>query len=98
MATPKVNPNSSCPRHGTKHIHYEKGVCYCAVPTPGELSSKCFYHPTARGDSSYLKPDTDKVKPDVMARLREDREVKKRNKIRDSKKYKKKEEYVWSNI
>ena len=98
MATAKVNPTPSCPRHGIKFIFYQKGICYCTAPTPGELSSKCFYHPTAKGDSSYLGIDTDKIKPDVMKLLRRDLEVKKRNKIRDSKKYIKKDGYVPTEI
>ena len=37
----------SCPIHGDKYMAKEGAAYYCAAPTPGEMSSKCFYHPRA---------------------------------------------------
>lgn len=42
-----------CPKHGAKFMKREGASYYCVAPTPGEVSSRCFYHP-----SSYHPKDT----------------------------------------
>lgn len=35
----------NCPKHGTKYIIKDGASYYCGAPTPGEMFSRCFYHP-----------------------------------------------------
>lgn len=63
---------SGCPRHGNKFLHTDgHGAIYCLAPTPGELSSKCFYHPTKNGKEKIEEfvDGESEGNPDVMARI-----------------------------
>lgn len=61
------NLTGSCPRHGSRFMVTEKsGVKYCAAPTPGELTAKCFFHPTSKYAPNKDKIDNDPAEPNVL--------------------------------
>lgn len=43
--TKSMKKELGCPRHGSEFMITDGGAVYCIAPTPGEISSKCFFHP-----------------------------------------------------
>lgn len=76
------NISIECPRHGIKYIVTELGgVRYCSAPTPGELTAKCFYHPTNRCAIPKERIDTDTKQPDVFRAMEQEWEMHKKFKV-----------------
>lgn len=76
------NISTGCPGHGTEYmVTALGGVRYCGAPTPGELSSKCFYHPTTKFNPYNGKIDNDPVQPDVFRAMESEWDMHKRYKV-----------------
>lgn len=45
-----------CPKHGNEYMIKDGASYYCGAPTPGQLSSKCFYHPHGGPHANQNKP------------------------------------------
>ena len=89
---------NGCPRHGTEYIHSDgHGAIYCIAPTPGELSSRCFYHPVKTQKGGFKEPpeDTDR-KPDVIKAVFSEYEHHKE--LKEKRRVKSKEYYVQARI
>lgn len=87
------NKTLSCPRHGIKYmVTFNAGVRYCAAPTPGELSSKCFFHPTSKYAPFKVVVDNDPVKPNVIKSLEHEYEMHKKYKATNRLKMRKRRE------
>ena len=88
-----------CPRHGSAFMKQEGASYYCEAPTPGEISKKCFYHPTnnhpkeletiakKRAKERKGKPNLWKVMEEEWRRNKENR-IKSRDKFRQKAKEK----------
>ena len=75
----------ACPRHGDKFMASEGAAYYCAAPTPGELTKKCFYHPVNHPKETKklqmkMKEEA-KGKPDLWKVLQKEWELHKKSKV-----------------
>ena len=77
----------TCPKHGSKFMKQEGASYYCVASTPGEISSRCFYHPTSYHpkDTIAMKKKREQErresKPDLFKTMMKEWQLHKKNKV-----------------